>query len=367
MVTASISRRTLLGTGALAALMGAVGCAPQQAKYQPSGAGIIDVVVPYGTGGGTDTWARFIPPYFAELQPDVDRYQVENIPGGESITGTNAYIESNVTDGRQLLVASATTYFQSMLGHGTAEFDFGRMEPLVLNGTGAVLWTSVETGIRSVEDLIGNTEQYRYGGLSASGLDLVPLLALEALGANVRGVFGMEGRGPSRLAVQRGESDLDFQTTASYLAQVKPMVDAGEAIPLFAMGSLVGGEVVRDPNIPEVPTFAEVFEGIGRHTEHQTLAYDAFQSFVVPGFFYQKGLWSNAGTAPEVMQSYDGMVEELNSEDQFLEEAKDALGGYNLVSGLDARDDFRKALQMDEDVLAFTKQILVDKYDAVLD
>ena len=43
-------------TGAvLAAVTFLVGCAPAQSSYNPSGNGIIDVVVPYGTGGGTDT------------------------------------------------------------------------------------------------------------------------------------------------------------------------------------------------------------------------------------------------------------------------------------------------------------------------
>lgn len=366
-MSAAISRRTLLGTGAAAALLGVVGCAPAQTKFQASGTGIVDVVVPYGTGGGTDTWARFITPYFAEIQAEVDRYQVENVPGGESITGTNAFVRSNVTDGRQTLVASATTYFQSMLGQSTVEFDFGRMEPLALNGTGAVLWTSTESGITSAEDLIGNTEQYRYGGMSASGLDLVPLLALEALGANIGGVFGMEGRGPSRLAVQRGESDLDFQTTSSYLSQVQPMVDAGEAIPLFAVGSLVNGKVVRDTNLPDIPTFAEIYAGLESHSPQQELAYNAFQAFVVPGFFYQKGLWANEGTDSAVIETYAQMVTELNADAGFIAETKDALGGYDLVSGTDARADFREALQLDEDVLVFTKQLLEDKYDAVLD
>src|SRR3954449_7235588 len=117
--------RTLLKMGALTTLAGLlVSCAPAQTSYHPSGNGIVDVVVPYGTGGGTDTWARFITPYFASMQEDVNRYQVENIPGGESITGTNAYVETGVETGEQVLVASATTYFQSMLGHPAAEFEF---------------------------------------------------------------------------------------------------------------------------------------------------------------------------------------------------------------------------------------------------
>lgn len=363
----NMTRRTLITTGALAGLSGLVGCAPEQTSYNPSGEGIIDVVVPYGSGGGTDTWARFITPYFADLQPSVNRYQIENVPGGESITGTNAYVEAGVTNGKQTLVSSATTYFQSMLGQSTVDFDFKRMEPLALNGTGAVLWTSTASGIRSIDDLVDSTQQFRYGGMSASGLDLVPLLALEALGADVKGVFGMEGRGPSRLAVQRGESDLDFQTTSSYQSQIQPMVESGKAVALFSIGVLQDGEVVRDPNIPDVPTFGEIYEDLQDRTDHQQLAYEAFRSFVTPGFFYQKGLWSNEGTDSTVIDEYERMVNTLNDDQAFLDEATDALGGYSLISGREARGEFRAALEMDPSVLDFTKRMLEDKYEAVLD
>lgn len=364
----TISRRTVLGAGVTALAVALAGCAPAQTVYNPSGEGIVDVVIPYSTGGGTDTWARFITPYFSSKQSDVNRYQIENIPGGESITGTNAYVDADVTTGQQVLVSSATTYFQSMLGQSAVEFDFAEMEPLALNGTGAVLWTSTDSGIDSIEDLVGNEEPFRYGGMSASGLDLVPLLALEALGANVRGVFGMEGRGPTRLAVQRGESDLDFQTTATYLSQVQPLVDNGEAVPLFAIGALEDGEVVRDPHLPDdIPTFEELYQRYGGKTEHERLAYEAYQAFVVPGFFYQKGLWANSGTDADVIDTYADMVHELNDDEQFLEESTSALGGYDLIAGADARENFRSALEMDDEVLEFTKTLLVEKYDAVLD
>lgn len=365
-----ISRRSVFGLGGLGTLAAFAGCAPTQTAFQPSGRGIVDVVVPYSAGGGTDTWARFITPYFASLQREVERYQIENIPGGESITGTNAYARAKVVNGRQTLVASATTYFQSMLEHSVAEFDFAAMEPLALNGTGAVLWTSADTGITRAEDLFDGSRQHRYGGMSATGLDLVPLLALEALGADIRGVFGMEGRGPTRLAVQRGEADLDFQTTSSYLKQVKPLVDVGEAVPLFSIGSLVDGEVVRDPNIPDIPTVTEIFAKKSQTltpTAHESAAFRALQAFVVPGFFYQKGLWANAGTDPAVIEKYAEMVDELNADDRFIAEAGEALGGYDLVSGKAARKEFRAAMTLDDEVLAFTKTLLSDKYGAVLD
>ncbi|TSI11284.1 tripartite tricarboxylate transporter substrate binding protein [Brevibacterium aurantiacum] len=366
----NVSRRKAFSIGGFGVLAALAGCAPAQTAYQPSGKGIVDVVIPYSAGGGTDTWGRFITPYFAEQQKGVDRYQIENIPGGESITGTNAFVGADVTDGRQTLVASATTYFQSMLGQSTVEFDFTEMEPLALNGTGAVLWTSSDSGITSIEDLFSNSEAYRYGGMSASGLDLIPLLALESLGAKLRGVFGMEGRGPTRLAVQRGEADLDFQTTSAYLKQVQPLVDVGKAVPLFSIGSLVDGKVERDPNVPDIPTITEIFAEKSeskKPTIHEAAAFRALQAFVVPGFFYQKGLWANAGTDPAVIDQYTRMVEALNADDEFAEEAGEVLGGYGLVAGSEARDEFRAAMKLDDDVLSFTKTLLSDKYGAVFD
>ncbi|TDL44416.1 hypothetical protein [Kocuria rosea] len=365
-MTPHLSRRTLLLASGAAALGGLTGCAPAQSSYQPSGPRIVDVVVPYSAGGGTDTWARFITPYFAERQEGIDRYQVENTPGGESITGTNAYTAAGVTGGRQLLVSSATTYFQNMLGHHTANFDFSAMEPLVLNGTGAVLYAGGASGIRSAADLMERRERPKLGGISASGLDLVPLLALEALGVKVDGIFGFEGRGPSRLAVQRNETDLDFQTTSSYLSQIQPLVDQGKAHPILSVGVLENGRIVRDPNVPDIPTVDELLREF-RGADAAPIAFEAYRSFVTPGFFFQKGLWSNAGTDQEVVDTYHRLTRSLNDDAEFRAESTSALGGYDLVSGRSARADFRAAIDLDPEVLSFTKDFLTAEHGAVLD
>lgn len=363
-MTTHHSLRTRVGAvlSAIFLALGLTACAPEQSQYQPSGPGITDVMIPYATGGGTDTWGRFITQSFAERMDDVDRFQIENVPGGETITGTNAYVNSGVTNGDYLLVASASTYFQDMLDHKAAEFDFSQMVPLAFNGTGAVLWTSEHSQMTSVDDLRNRSEEATYGGMSASGLDLVALLALEALGVPVKGVFGFEGRGPSRLAAQRGEIDLDFQTTSSYLSQLKDGEATGEVVPLFSIGIPVDGKVERDPNLPEIPTVAELYDAMPDHTENQEFAYKAFNSFVKPGFFYQKGLWSNAGTDQAVVDRYDELVTELNSDEEFLDKADAALGGYELVSGKEAGDDFKQAMVLDPEIKDYIANLLLDKY-----
>ena len=352
---------------ALTTVMGVMACAPQQSSYKPTGDDVVDVMVPYGSGGGTDTWARFITQAFADINPDVRRYQVVNVPGGETITGTNAFVKSGVTTGQYVMVGSATTYFQDMLNHKAVKFDFAKMEPLAFNGTGGVVWTNgKKTGVKNIHDLKNAKEEWLYGGMSASGLDLIALLALEALGVPNRGVFGFEGRGPTRLAVLRGETALDFQTTATYLSQLADNVKTGEVVPLFSMGIPINGKIERDPNLPDIPTFEEIYQQIGGKTEHQRKAYQAFQAFVATGLYYQKGLWGNEGTDPTVIDKYDAMVKQLNADEAFMKKSEKALGGYQLISGKEAKADFNKALHVDPETMDFIAKLLLDKYETAI-
>lgn len=355
--------RTLMGA---IALSGLVACAPPQATYKPTGPDVVDVMVPYGSGGGTDTWARFITQAFADNNDAVKRYQVVNVPGGETITGTNAFVKSGVTNGQYVMVGSASTYFQDMLDHKAVQFDFAKMEPLAFNGTGAVVWTSDKSGVKTLADLQNAKEPLLYGGMSASGLDLIALLALEALGVPTEGVFGFEGRGPSRLAVQRGETDLDFQTTSAYLSQLADDVPSGKVVPLFSMGIPVDGKIVRDPNLPEIPTFEELYQAMPNKTEHQRQAYEAFQAFVATGLYYQKGLWANEGTDPAIIDQYDQMVKTLNADKEFMQKAEKALGGYQLISGKEAKAEFQKALVVKPETMDFIAKLLLDKYGTAI-
>ena len=68
-----------------------------------------------------------------------------------------------------------------------------------------------------------------FGGITATGLDLTTLIAFDLLDADVTATFGFEGRGPVNLALQRGEIDLDYQTTTSYESAVEGMVEGGDA------------------------------------------------------------------------------------------------------------------------------------------
>lgn len=361
-----------LGTAmAVTAVLGLAGCA------NPTGldaggaaskkvAAKTELVIPYSEGGGTDTWARFMAPYLEKHVEGNPTFTPKNVPGGESITGSNQFVQTGGTKGDQLLVTSGTTYFQALLGRSQVKFDFTKMRPLILSGTGGVIYTSPSTGIKSAADLVDTKKKLSYGGISATGLDLTMLQAFDVLGVDLDATFGFEGRGPARLAFERGEVNVDYQTTSAYLTQVKPMVKKGKAVPLMSFGVLKDGKIVRDPNVPDLPTVEEVYKKIHGKAPAGP-AYEAYRAFLIPGYVYQKGLWANKGTPDNIVKAYRDAVAGISKDDKFRASSKEVLGGYPLYSGKEAEADLKKAFRISPETRSYTLDMLKSQYDVTLD
>jgi tripartite-type tricarboxylate transporter receptor subunit TctC len=325
-----------------------------------------ELVIPYSEGGGTDTWARFLSPYLEKYIKGNPEFTPKNVPGGESITGSNQFVDTAGTDGSQLLVTSGTTYFQALLGRPEVKFDFTKLRPLLLNGTGGVIYTSPSTGIKSATDLVKANKQLTYGGISATGLDLTMLQAFDVLGVDLKATFGFEGRGPARLAFERGEVNVDYQTTSAYLTQVQPLVKQGKAVPLMSFGVLRDGKIVRDPNVPDLPTIEEVYHKIHGKAPSGA-AYEAYRAFLVPGYMYQKGIWAKQGTPDGIVKAYWQAADKISNDPKFKESSKEVLGGYPLYSGKEAEQELRKAFQIKPEVRKYTLRMLKSRYDVTLD
>jgi hypothetical protein len=60
---------------------------------------------------------------------------------------------------------------------------------------------------------------------------------------------------------ERGEANIDYQTSPAYLRSVVPLVEQGLAVPMMTWGALDDdGNIVRDPTFPDIPSFKEVCE-----------------------------------------------------------------------------------------------------------
>ncbi len=252
---------------------------------------VVEWIIPFAPDGGSDTWARFTAPFLSAALPAKPGISIVNSPGGGSIRGVNRYALEAPNDGTMLLGTSASTQFAHLLGDPRVRFDYDAWEALMISPTGGVVYLSPDLGVSGLEDLFdGGERRLMYGSQGPTSVDLVPLLAFDLLGLDVRAIFGMRGRDAGRLAFERGEATIDFQTSAAYLANVAAMVEAGEAIPLFSLGALdESGRLVRDPVFPELPHFGEVYETVhGR--QPGGVAWESWFAFFSAGFGAQKFL-----------------------------------------------------------------------------
>ena len=73
----------------------------------------------------------------------------------------------------------------------------------------------------------------------------------------------MKGNGPMALAFERGEFTVNYDNTLSFKNNRKKLIADGIAIPLYTLGVVnENGEVVRDPALPNVPHFIEVYKAV---------------------------------------------------------------------------------------------------------
>src|SRR5690606_11463349 len=176
-------------------------------------------------------------------------------PGAGSTEGANWFQEQKTADGTLLFGTSGSTQFPYLLGDPRVRYNYADWQPVLASGTGGVVFLPPALGERFDGDFDDLKEEFfLYGSQGATTLDLVPLLAFKMLGIQVDPVFGIEGRGDGRLMFERGEANIDYQTSSAYIASVVPLVEQGLAVPAFSFGALdENGVIGRDPSFPDLP------------------------------------------------------------------------------------------------------------------
>jgi tripartite-type tricarboxylate transporter receptor subunit TctC len=265
-----------------------------------------------------------------------------------------AFFTSAEGDGTHLLVSTATSVVPWLLGRSEVRYDFNDLTPVLANGTGAVVYARTGAGVNGPQDLVNRAAPLKFGGISATGLDLTTLVAFDLLGTDVDAIFGFEGRGPVGLALQRGEIDIDYQTTSAYTPSVQPLVDSGAAVPLFSLGQVdTAGDIVRDPNFPDIPTVVEVYR-----THH-----GADPS----GPAYQKAMWVPQDTPPQATEPLRRSAEEMGADPVFKAEAEKVLGGYPIVADPRLPERIAESYRVDDEVKSYVVDLLATRYQVKID
>jgi tripartite-type tricarboxylate transporter receptor subunit TctC len=328
----------------------------------------IEWIIPYGTGGGSNAWARFYAPRLQKHLPGEPTVAVKNMPGASSTKGTNFFARRAATDGLMALGTSGSTQFPYLLDDRRVQYDYKEWEVILATPVGGIVYVNPSLGVTKADkDGMKKLQKaaLKFGSQGATSLDLVPLLAFQILGLNVKPVFGMKGRGPARLAFERGETRIDYQTTPAYLKRVMPLVKAGKAVPLMTWGMLDdNGNLVRDPNFPDLPHVGEVFETM-HGKKPKGPAWTAWRAFMAAGYPAQKMIFVKKGTPADILAAWRKAAQDTINEPGFKEAAAKALGDYPQAVGKKAEVLYKVATTVPPSAKKWVRDWLKREYNAV--
>lgn len=289
----------------------------------------VTMIVPFGPGGGADTWARFLAPRFAkELGPNVT-VGVMNIPGGGGVLGTVEFMQRRRPDGLTLFVGSVSWFTLYGTRHPTVLqlIRLADHAPILGSGFGSVVFGRPDA-VSSPKDLLNPKKPLVFGGLSPDAVDLLPLIVFDMLGADVKVIMGYDGRGPARIAFERGEINVNLQTAFAYRANVVPLVEQRLAVPLFATGAVDDeGRMLRDPAFPDILSPHEVYREL-RGKEPSGTAWEVYRALLGVISKVDKALIVHGKAPPQAVHELQEAGRRLAANQAFRAEAAKLAGPY---------------------------------------
>jgi len=161
-------------------------------------------------------------------------------PGGGSTSGATRFQAQDTADGTLIFGTSGSTQFPYLPGDPRERYEYNDLQVVLGSGSGGVVYLPPDMAAK-VDGLDATGlqgEEFISSVQSATGLDLVPNLARDMAGLNVEPVPGIDGRGDRRPMFERGEANVDCQTSSACIKSVQPLVDGGLAVPIMTWGAL---------------------------------------------------------------------------------------------------------------------------------
>lgn len=327
----------------------------------------VEWTIPFSESGGSAKWANFFAPLLSEALSGSPTVVVKFMPGAGSTKGANWFQKQKYGDGTVMFGSSGSTQFPYLLDDPRVRYEYKDWIPVMATGTGGVAYLQPELGAKfdgSANKL--KSVNFIYGSQGATRLDLVPLLAWKMLGLKVEPVFGIKGRGDGRLMFERGEANIDYQTSSSYLKGVVPLVNNGKAVPMMTWGSLdSNSNIIRDPTFPDLPTFKEVCEATAGCKTYGA-AWDAWKAFFTAGFPVQKIAFLPNRTSKDIVETFVAAFVKVKARPDFPKISTKRLGKYPMFIGADAAAALSRATNVPASAKAYVINWLKEDYGVEL-
>jgi putative tricarboxylic transport membrane protein len=293
---------------------------------------MIEWIVPFDVGGGTDVRSRFHVPWLKKYLKSQVNIIITNKPGAGSISGTNLfYVNRTGRDQLNMLSTGGSTNIAMIMQHPAVKFDFLDMIPIAGFPTGSVWYVSRDTGVKSVADLRHPAKTLHYAGVAASGRDLSGLLALDLFGIDVQVTLGYTGGGAATLlAFERGESNFDMQTTSVYRTR---LADRPDVVPLYTDGVLdEHGDVVRDPSWPDLPSVKDVYVALHGKAPSGP-QWEAYKIALGARGELDMIVWLHADAPKDVVDELAQAFRDMSQDPEYQAALTKQTGGYPIIVG----------------------------------
>ncbi len=300
----------------------------------------VEMIVPYGPGGGTTAFARLFVQPLQDTLPGAPTVLLRNVEGGGSIVGTNEFVNAANPDGLTILAIGASTILNQVFQDPAVRYDLGAMIPIISSPAGTVVYARrdydgglPQDPVEAIRALIENPPVIAAQTLTSS--DLGVLLSYDLLGIRPQVVFGIS-LGESRGGLERGEFQMRHDTMLSYANEVVPLIEEGLVQQLFTMGYEQDGVIGRDPVAPDVPTFLEVYEAV--HGEPlDGIEYQVWKSLFDIRVTAGKMILLPEGTPDDIVAVYEAAIADaMDHPDLTSAAAQEVMGDYPQLIGAEA-------------------------------
>ena len=319
------------------------------------------VLVGFPPGGGTDLFGRVVADGLAKHVAGKPSVVVQNMPGAGSVIASNYFSNVAPRDGGTVLIGTGQLLLRILLGLDGTKSRADDFTPIIASPMGRVAIIRKSAGITNPKQLLDPPTPLVLGVPEViATLDTV--LGLKVLDAKFRAVMGYPGKVDTRMALERGEVNLDGQTTPLYREGVTPMVKSGVAEPLFAQGLLDKDKLVRDPAAPEIPTVAEVYEQIHGKPPAGP-AWEAYKASVRAFGNGGKILMAHPNLHPAAMAALEQAADAMAHDAEFLARAETVLEGYGLQTGQPLKDSVSAIGQTTPETVTWLRDLLSNDFN----
>jgi len=325
-------------------------------------------IVGFSEGGGTDRLTRVLQTKLSDHLPGNPNVIVLNRPGGGSVIASNNFHKNAPADGTMLIMASTSTLLPVLLGSKVAEYDPNEWVAITGFARGATMYAiSDELGL-SGTDMQADYEalksaNIRFGTETPLSAELLDFVSMEMLGVDARYVFGLSSK-DAEAAFQRAEMNVNTDNTRSYL---KDYGDDPKVNPVWSYGVIDNaGQLQRDPDLPDIPTFPEFYEVVMGEAPSGT-AHELQKSLMNAKVMLSKAVMLPRGTPGHIRDVYIEALKAVTSEPDVVAALPREIGSMPLNFGDETQRAMALGTQMAPEVRAWAALFLEERFDTSLD